>query len=29
MIERPRKSAKVILFPDKEEYDAARKRLGK
>ncbi len=26
MIERPRKSAKVVLFPDREEYDAACKR---
>ena len=28
MIERPRKSAKVVLFPDEKEYQAARKRLG-
>jgi threonine 3-dehydrogenase len=26
MMERPRKSAKVILFPDREEYDQARAR---
>ena len=29
MIERPRKSAKVVLFPDKAEYDAAVKRIGR
>jgi len=29
MIERPRKSAKVVLFPNKEEYDAAVKQMGK
>lgn len=29
MIERPRKSAKVILFPDDEEYQAALERIGK
>jgi threonine 3-dehydrogenase len=28
MLERPRKSAKVILFPDKAEYDAAVKAMG-
>jgi len=28
MIERPRKSAKVVLFPDKQEYQAAVKRRG-
>ena len=28
MIERPRKSAKVVLFPDDKEYQAAVKRLG-
>ncbi|MBU0717879.1 MAG: hypothetical protein KJ749_06480, partial [Planctomycetes bacterium] len=28
MIERPRKSAKVVLFPDKEEFSAALKQLG-
>ena len=28
MIERPRKSAKIVLFPDKEEYQAAAKRMG-
>jgi len=27
MIERPRKSAKVVLFPDRGEFDAAKKRL--
>lgn len=27
MMTRPRKSAKVILFPEKEEYDAACKRM--
>jgi threonine 3-dehydrogenase len=29
MIERPRKSAKVVLFPDGKEYEAARRRLSK
>jgi threonine 3-dehydrogenase len=29
MIERPRKSAKVVLFPDKAECDAAVKAMGK
>ncbi len=29
MTERPRKSAKVVLFPDKAELEAARKRFGK
>ena len=29
MIERPRKSAKVVLFPDEKECQAARKRLGR
>ncbi len=28
MTTRPRKSAKVVLFPDREEYDAACKRRG-
>jgi len=28
MLERPRKSAKVILFPDKAEYEAAVKAMG-
>lgn len=28
MIERPRKSAKVVLFPDEQEYRAALKRRG-
>lgn len=28
MIERPRKSAKVVLFPDEEDYKAAAKRIG-
>ncbi|MCP4594557.1 MAG: hypothetical protein GY842_27815, partial [bacterium] len=28
MTERPRKSAKVVLFPDEQEYQAAKKRLG-
>ncbi len=28
MIERPRKSAKIVLFPDKTECEAARKRIG-
>jgi threonine 3-dehydrogenase len=28
MIERPRKSAKVVLFPDPKEYDAALKLIG-
>ncbi len=29
MLERPRTSAKVVLFPDKQEYEAALKRRGK
>jgi len=29
MIERPRKSAKVVLFPEEKEYNAALKRLGR
>jgi threonine 3-dehydrogenase len=29
MIERPRKSAKVVLFPNQEEYQAAAKQMGK
>jgi len=29
MIERPRKSAKVVLLPDKKECEAAAKRIGK
>ncbi len=29
MIERPRKSAKIVLFPEEQEYKAARKRLGR
>ncbi len=29
MMERPRKSAKVVLFPDKEEYEAAVGRIGR
>jgi threonine 3-dehydrogenase len=29
MIERPRKSAKVVLFPDRTEYEAAVKRIGR
>ena len=29
MIERPRKSAKIVLFPDKEEYAAAANLIGK
>ncbi|GAF89741.1 unnamed protein product [marine sediment metagenome] len=29
MIERPRKSAKIVLFPDKEEYAAAVKQIGR
>ncbi|MCK4659740.1 MAG: alcohol dehydrogenase catalytic domain-containing protein [Phycisphaerae bacterium] len=28
MIERPRKSAKVVLLPDEQEYQAASKRIG-
>jgi len=28
MIERPRKSAKVVLFPNEEDYQAAVKRMG-
>ena len=28
MIERPRKSAKVVLFPDRKEYEAAVKLMG-
>jgi len=29
MMERPRKSAKVVLFPERKEYEAALKRRGK
>jgi len=29
MMERPRKSAKCVLFPDEKEYQAALKRIGK
>jgi threonine 3-dehydrogenase len=29
MIERPRKSAKVVLFPNEKEYQAAIGRLGR
>jgi threonine 3-dehydrogenase len=28
MLERPRKSAKVVLFPDRKEHEAALKRRG-
>ncbi len=28
MLERPRTTAKVVLFPDRSEYEAAMKRRG-